>query len=308
MNMASFTTQIKDEITKIETNRLESLSELCAYIMFTDRSNEEKISLFIENASVARRMFNLLKRHYGVNIRLTIRTQKKFKMKTIYILEVSEKCDLIWSDVIDMAHNILNYSDEERISFLKGAFLECGSINDPKKNKYHLEFLLDKEEYAKLINQLLIGFSFSSKILKRDKGYMVYIKASEEISDFIKMLGAINALFYYEDIRIYRDHKNMVNRLNNCEQANVEKSMRTCLEQIDNIHYLQDNDLLSLIDEKTQLVIDYRLKYPETTMNELAQIISLETDYKITKSGVNHHFRKIKELVTRHRDSKIKND
>ena len=262
--MASFTTQIKDEITKIETNRLESLSELCAYIMFTDRSNEEKISLFIENASVARRMFNLLKRLYGVNIRLTIRTQKKFKMKTI-----------------------LNYSDEERISFLKGAFLECGSINDPKKNKYHLEFLLDKEEYAKLINQLLIGFSFSSKILKRDKGYMVYIKASEEISDFIKMLGAINALFYYEDIRIYREHKNMVNRLNNCEQA---------------------NDLLSLIDEKTQLVIDYRLKYPETTMNELAQIISLETDYKITKSGVNHHFRKIKELVTRHRDSKIKND
>lgn len=131
---------------------------------------------------------------------------------------------------------------------------------------------------------------------------MVYIKASEEISDFIKLLGAINALFYYEDIRIYRDHKNMVNRLNNCEQANVEKSMKTCNEQLANIEYLEQNDLLGLLDEKTRLVIDYRLKYPETTLAELAEIISLETDYRITKSGINHHFRKIKELVFRHQN------
>ena len=141
---------------------------------------------------------------------------------------------------------------------------------------------------------------FLQDMVKRDKGYMVYIKSSEEISDFIKMLGAINALFYYEDIRIYRDHKNMVNRLNNCEQANVEKSLKTCNEQLSNIEYLKNNDLLTLLDEKTGIVIEYRLKYPETTMNELAEIISLETDYKITKSGINHHFRKIKDLVIKH--------
>lgn len=126
---------------------------------------------------------------------------------------------------------------------------------------------------------------------------MVYIKMSEEISDFIKLLGAINALFYYEDIRIYRDHKNMVNRLNNCEQANVEKSMKTCNEQIENINYLKENDLITLLDDKSKVVIEYRLKYPETTMNELAEIISLETEVSITKSGINHHFRKIKDLV-----------
>lgn len=295
--MASFTTQIKDEITKIETNRLESLSELCAYIRFNGSFESGHLILYIENSSVARRMFNLLKRLYGIEIKLTIRTQKKFITKKIFILEVFEKDDLILANVLDCVNKINEYSDEEKAAFLKGTFLASGSLNDPSKSKYHLEFLINNESDAILVNELLSTLKFSSKILKRDKGYMVYIKASEEISDFIKLLGAISALFYYEDIRIYRDHKNMVNRLNNCEQANVEKSMSSCNDQLSNIEYLKENDLLTLIDEKTKIVIDYRLKYPETTMNELAEIISMETEYQITKSGINHHFRKIKDLV-----------
>lgn len=299
--MASFTTQIKDEISKIETNKLESLSELCSFLKYND-SIDESILIKTENPSVARRMFNLLKRIYGVNIKLTIRTQKKFLVKKIYLLQVTEKVNTIMLDVDNIYKNILSFSDEEQVSFLKGVFLATGSINDPAKSKYHLEFLIDNEEYAKIVDKLLKHFRFSSKILKREKGYMVYLKQAEEISDFIKLIGAINALFYFEDIRIYRDHKNMVNRLNNCEQANVEKSMKTCNEQIENINYLKENDLESLLDDKTKLIISYRLKYPETTMNELAEIISLETDINITKSGINHHFRKIKELVTKHKN------
>lgn len=299
--MASFTTQIKDEISKIETNKLESLSELCSFLKYND-SIDKSILIKTENSSVARRMFNLLKRIYGVNIKLTIRTQKKFLVKKIYLLQVTEKVSTIKLDVDNIYKNILSFSDEEQVSFLKGVFLATGSINDPAKSKYHLEFLIDNEEYAKIVDKLLKHFRFSSKILKREKGYMVYLKQAEEISDFIKLIGAINALFYFEDIRIYRDHKNMVNRLNNCEQANVEKSMKTCNEQIENINYLKENDLESLLDDKTKLIISYRLKYPETTMNELAEIISLETDINITKSGINHHFRKIKELVTKHKN------
>lgn len=302
--MASFTTTIKDEITKIETEKVESLAEACAYLKFNSNICSDSITLFIENASVARRMFNLLKRLYKVNIKLTIRTQKRFNIKTMYILEILDNIENIIKDVDDSVRHILDYSDEEKASFLKGVFLASGSINDPSKSKYHLEFLLNEEESANLVNKLLLQFNFSSKVLKRDKGYMVYIKASEEISDFIKLIGAINALFYYEDIRIYRDHKNMVNRLNNCEQANVEKSMKTCNEQIENINYLKEHDLLTLLDDKSNLIIEYRLKYPETTMNELAEIISLETEIKITKSGINHHFRKIKDLVMKSKNNK----
>lgn len=297
--MASFTTQIKEEVTKIETEKCESLAEVCSYIHFNALKSECNITLFIENNSVARRMFNLIKRLYGVNIKLTTRTLKRFNIKTMYILEISEKIDEILKDVEDSIKNIREYSDEEKASFLKGVFLCSGSINDPSKSKYHLEILVSLEEDSILVNDLLKQLNFSSKILKREKGFMIYIKQAEEISDFIKLIGAINALFFFEDIRIYRDHKNMVNRLNNCEQANVEKSMKTCGEQIDNINYLKDHGMLSLLDEKSNTIMEYRLKYPETTMNELAEIISLETPYKITKSGINHHFRKIKELVER---------
>lgn len=301
--MASFTTRIKDEITKLETNRLESIAEVCAYLKDNSEFRDNEIIMFIENASVARRMFSLIKRIYGISIKLTIRTQKKFVNKTMYILELKEKVDIITSDVENMFKNIIDYSEEEKMSYLKGIFLSCGSVNDPSKSKYHLELLVKSKEIADLVITLLKEFNFNAKLITRNKGYMVYLKASEEISDFIKMLNAIDALFYYEDIRIYRDHKNMVNRLNNCEQANVEKMMKTCNEQLENINYLEKNDMLDLLDDKTRVIADYRIKYPETTMLELADIISMETEFTISKSGINHGFRKIKDLVNKSKEN-----
>ena len=297
--MASFTKNIKDEITKIETNKLESIAEVDGFLMLSGIFFDNKLNIYVENNSVARRVFSLLKRIYNINIGVTIRTQKRFKLKTIYILEISDKLDFIINDIEDMKKNILEYSDEERMSFLKGCFLANGSINDPSKSKYHLEIFTKDENTGKLINEIFHSLDLSSKIIKRQKEYMVYVKAAEEISDFIKMLGAIESLFYYEDIRIYRDHKNMVNRLNNCEQANVEKSYASCQEQLENIKYLEEHDLMDLLDDKVRTVIEYRIKYPETTLQELADIISVETDYNLTKSGINHHFRKIKELVNK---------
>ena len=241
----------------------------------------------------------LIKINYNISINLTVRTQKKFKIKKVYILSLKQKIDIIESDISLVFNSITDSSFEEISAFLRGTFLCNGSINDPSKSKYHLEFLIDNKEYAELINNLLLSIKFHSKIIKRDKGYMVYIKISEEISDFIKILGATNSLFYYEDIRIYRDHKNMVNRLNNCEQANIEKSMNSSLEQINNINYLKDNDMIDLLDDKIKTVISYKEKYPETTMNELAYIINMETDINVSKSCINHYFRKIKDLVNK---------
>ena len=102
---------------------------------------------------------------------------------------------------------------------------------------------------------------------------------------------------YFEDIRIYRDHKNMTNRLNNCEQANIDKIFLTASKQIKDIERLQELDMIDLLDDKLKEVIDYRLKYKESSLGELAGIISLETGTEITKSGLNHRFRKIKEIL-----------
>lgn len=299
----TFTTQIKEEITKEENNNIEDLTSLCTYLKFNATLEEDKMTVMVVNASVARWIFKLLKTNYNVLIRLTTRTMKRFKARNLYILEVKEKLDLIYKDIDNIFKEINTSSDEEKKAFLKGMFLACGSINDPKKNQYHLEFLVKEEEDAKLIDDLLNSLKIKSKVLKRDREYMVYVKSSENISDFIKYLGAFNALFYFEDIRIYKDHKNMVNRLNNCEQANVERTLKSSKTILDNIKYLEDNDLLMLLDDRSKEIIEYKKKYPDTSLGELAEIITMETNKSITKSGINHHFRKINALVKKAKEN-----
>lgn len=299
----TFTTQIKEEITKEENNNIEDLTSLCTYLKFNATLEEDKMTVMVVNASVARWIFKLLKTNYNVLIKLTTRTMKRFKARNLYILEVKEKLDLIYKDIDNIFKEINTSSDEEKKAFLKGMFLACGSINDPKKNQYHLEFLVKEEEDAKLIDDLLNSLKIKSKVLKRDREYMVYVKSSENISDFIKYLGAFNALFYFEDIRIYKDHKNMVNRLNNCEQANVERTLKSSKVILNNIKYLEDNDLLMLLDDRSKEIIEYKKKYPDTSLGELAEIITMETNKSITKSGINHHFRKINALVKKAKEN-----
>lgn len=299
----TFTTQIKEEITKEENNNIEDLTSLCTYLKFNATLEEDKMTVMVVNASVARWIFKLLKTNYNILIKLTTRTMKRFKARNLYILEVKEKLDLIYKDIDNIFKEISTSSDEEKKAFLKGMFLACGSINDPKKNQYHLEFLVKEEEDARLIDDLLNSLKIKSKVLKRDREYMVYVKSSENISDFIKYLGAFNALFYFEDIRIYKDHKNMVNRLNNCEQANVERTLKSSKTVLDNIKYLEDNDLLMLLDDRSKEIIEYKKKYPDTSLGELAEIITMETNKSITKSGINHHFRKINALVKKAKEN-----
>ena len=297
----TFSASLKEEIASSSVNLVEERTEICAILKFDGKLDNKKLIITLENAAIARRVYKEIKEIFNINVKIIVRNQKRFRIKQIYILEVSEKMDLIKKSM-NMKEEYLE-SIEDKIAYLKGAFLSVGSISDPKTSGYHLEFVFHKQVDAKMVNKLLKTFKFDSKILKRSNRYMVYIKSAEDISDFIKLTGAINSLFYFEDIRIYRDHKNMVNRLNNCEIANQEKTLTTGLKQVDDINYLKDNDLLDLLDEKTKMVCEYRLKYPESSYLELAEIISLETDYKIGKSGINHHFIKIKELVSKHKKS-----
>ena len=175
----------------------------------------------------------------------------------------------------------------------------CGSINDPKTSRYHLEFNLNNKNYANFICKLLNMFNLNSKVLARENRYMVYIKEAEKISDFLRLVGAYNAVLYYEDIRIYRDHKNMTNRLNNCEQANVDKIIETANKHLKEIDLIEKNTGLDILSEKEQEAAIYRKKYPEASLVELAEIISVETGVNITKSGLYHRFRKISNIANK---------
>ena len=300
----SFSTDIKNEVTRLDSTREELISELSA-IVRNSAVIENSIVITIENNSVARRIFKLFKNVYDITPIVTVR-KKYFNNGLSYILEIKNKNGQILDDlsiIYDGEYKSIPleyiYSDDDLVrAYLRGVFLSCGSINDPKTSKYHLELLVDGLEYANFISKLLNDNGLNSRVISREKKYMIYIKEAEKISDFLRIIKAYNAVMYYEDIRIYRDHKNMTNRLNNCEQANMDKIFFTASNQIRDIEKLKEYDMLDLIDEKLKIVIDYRVKYPELSLAELSDIISDETGSVISKSGLNHRFRKIREIVS----------
>ncbi|MEG1892581.1 MAG: DNA-binding protein WhiA [Bacilli bacterium] len=301
----TFTTSIKEEIAKQDIKNIESEWELIAFLNCIAKVSNNDITITVENASVARKIYSEIKVIYGISPKIIIRMQKRFKVKQIYILVIKEKFEKIKKS-INMGSKInldMLVNDEEKVAYLKGAFLAVGNISNPSTSGYHLEFILGKERLAKQILQIVNYFDMGAKLIKRGYKNVVYIKASESISDLIRLFQATSSLFYFEDIRIYRDHKNTVNRLNNCEIANQEKTYKAGLEQIKNITYLKEENLIDLLDEKTLLVVEMRLKYPELSFQELASVITSETGYKIGKSGVNHRFIKINELIEKHKRS-----
>ena len=244
----------------------------------------------------------MIKDKYNVVPNITVRRGFNFNKNYIYILEITNKIKEITND-LSLDTSIPKqyiYDDLELIkAYLRGVFLSVGSINDPKKSRYHLEFLVNDLEYANFVSKLLNMFDLNSKVIKRETKYMIYIKEAEKIGDFLKIIQATEALFYYEDIRIYRDHKNMTNRLNNCEQANVDKTIITANNQVKEIEKIMDSGGLDLLDLKTKEAAIYRLKYKEASLLELSEIISIETGNKITKSGLHHRFKKISDLASK---------
>jgi DNA-binding protein WhiA len=301
----SFTSNIKNEISNIEYDESEKMSELSAILNIGIRIFDNRFEIYTENISIARRIYKLIKETYHVNIEMDTSEINTLRKNKLVLLSVSDKVDLIVEDLsitkdgkrIYVPSTYLVDDLKDKQAYLRGIFEICGSINDPKTSRYHAEFVISNYDTALFVNDLLNELSFNSKVIKRDKNYMVYIKESEKISDFIKMINATTSLFYYEDIRIYRDHKNMTNRLNNCEQANVDKSLASSNEQLELINKLKNTLDFDLLDDKIKTICIYKEKYPESSMAELAEIISAETEKPITKSCINHRFRKIKEML-----------
>ncbi len=302
----SYTVTVKEEITKIQSSKSELIAELSAYIRNNATYFKDKITMTTENKFIVERINSSIKFLYNTNCILNVIENLNFSKKDLYQITLKDNLKKILLDIgiIDSNENYLKTipeyivgGNEEIRSYLRGTFLSSGSINDPKKSRYHLELLISSPEESVFVQKLLNLFDLNAKILNRDKGYMIYIKEAEKISDFLKILGAINAVLYFENIRIYREQKNKTNRLNNCEQANMDKIILSATEQLSQIDIIEKNDGIMLLDEKTKETLNYRKKYPEASLKELAEIISLETNKKITKSGLNHRLRKIKELA-----------
>ena len=174
----SFTSQVKNEVSKLETLDVENVTELSALLQNSSTVDGEILKITTENASVARRIFHLLKKIYKVTCRITVRRGYNFNKNYIYILEIKKNISSIVNDLClkDTLPKSYLYDDESlKRAYIRGVFLSCGSINDPKKSRYHLEFLVDTKEYAFFLQELFNNFDLNSKVLMRDAKYMLYL-------------------------------------------------------------------------------------------------------------------------------------
>ena len=308
----SFTSEIKNETSMLNLTQSEKIAELSAFIRSNGKIFDDYIELYTENIKIAKRMFSFVKDLYNVNCEIENRSNQLFTKKNIYYVYIKEKKQMILEDlsIIDQNGNYLETVSEyivgsldEIKAYIKGSFYARGSINDPKTSQYHLEFLYDNKFEAVFIQRLLNEFELNAKILMREKKYMVYIKDSDDISDFLKLIGASQGVMYYENIRALKEQKNITNRLNNCEQANTDKILMSSNEQIKDINLIVEKLGEEFLDEKLLEAANYRCKYPESSLLELSEIMSMETGKNITKSGLNHRFRKIKEIASRLRSN-----
>ena len=298
----SFTVKIKEEISNIKSTKSEIIAELSGYIRNNGIFQDNKVTLNTENKFLVDRISNFIQVITDINPQVEIIENLNFSKKELYQITIENNLDKMLKELgiynekneyLPVVPTYIVGANEEIRAYLRGVFFASGSINDPKTSRYHLEILVTEPEEAVFVQKLLNIFDLNAKILNREKGYMIYIK----ISDFIKILGANNAVMYYENVRIYRDQKNKTNRLNNMEQANIDRVFETANEQLRQIKIIEDNNGMDLLDDRTKLAVRYRKEYPETSLKELAEIITLETGKSLSKSGINHRFRKVRELA-----------
>ena len=311
----TFSGKIKQDISNLELEKIELISELSGIFLSNADIKLYAIRIQTENINAANRIFKIVKNIYGVTSNIMIKKNYNFKKNEMYVIEIKKDVPKILKDIgllnehgfelLKIPNDFIISDDELKKSFIRGCFLISGSVNDPKTSRYHLEILINDLDFANFLCNILNEYDLNARVHRRKKGYMVYIKESEKISEFLTMIKAYDEVLYFEDIRTYREKINMSNRINNCEQANVEKSMKTAQSQINDINYLKEIDAYDLLDDKIKEVATYRIKYPESSLIELSEIISVETNTKVTKSCINHRLRKIKELADRARNKKM---
>jgi cell division protein WhiA len=303
----SFASETKKELTNLEVKDCCGRAELSALIQINGSLSftNKKLAVDIqtENAAIARRIYTLIKKNYPISVELLVRKKMRLKKNNVYIVRLVEKARHILEDlgIIGDGFELLNRISPELIkkkcckrSYLRGAFLASGSVNNPETSSYHLEISSLYKEHNDALCELMNSFDLNSKTLERKKGFITYLKEAEKITDFLIIIGANNALLRFEDVRIVRDMRNSVNRLVNCETANLNKTIGAAIRQVENIKYIKGSIGLEVLPEKLREIAELRVEYQDVTLKELGEMVSGGT---ISKSGINHRLRKIDEIA-----------
>jgi DNA-binding protein WhiA len=305
-----FSYRVKNEIARIiPKNILAQKDELVAFLILKGslikKNQEISLTITLDDSATARTSYNLIKNIF--NIHPLVKTKKlphKKKQYTVEILSVQDckkimqEFGLAWKCSYNTKNNLF-YEKEITIdelfskeSYLRGAFLISGFVNDPER-MYHLEISVDIKTKAEFIHHLLNYFNLNSRISFWKKKWVIYLKKGDSIFEFMRLLGVQNALLYFQDIRARKDILNTVNRLVNCETANLDKTVLSAAKQLRSIDIIEKKIGLKNISPKLALIAKLRRSLPYASLQELTE----EINFNITKSGIYHRLKKINQIA-----------
>ena len=309
----SFTGDVKKEISIYEWNDCCKKALLSAFLQMGASLNFTSEGIHItaqsENVSTAKYIYTVVKELYRVEIQLSIIKKMKLKKNNIYIIKIKNKAMDILKDLEIIGDDGLNDHPSKKIvykeccvrAYLAGAFLANGSVNSPIKSNYHLEIACSNKNLARYIMRQMNKFRLQAKHIKRRNQEVVYIKASDKISDFLKCVGASVSLFEFEDTRIQRDFMNSLTRLDNCELANEMKSIKAAQKQLEDIDRIENFVGLDHLTNNLYNVAILRKENPEANLNELCDIYEKRYQESISKSGIRHRLNKIRDIADQYR-------
>ena len=291
----SFSSNIKEELSKMNNlvNKTNVIAEEVGYLL-TSNANVvgKKVRYATENEYNINRLNKILT---SLDIDYKIELQGKlyvitFKKTKIEMLEDDQSIIQIKENALE---NINKKENEDIVkAMVRGTFLGGGSLNNPNY-QYHLETIFSTRKNAEFIRNRLLEYNIQGKLLQRKNTYSVYIKEAEEISKYLAFIGAGKSVLNFEEIRVVRDTRNSINRLVNCETANLNKTINAAVDQIEAIKYLKKKGKLKELSKNLQEIANLRIKNPDASLAELGQML----ENPIGKSGVNHRLKKIIEIA-----------
>lgn len=299
--MSSFTMMIKDEICQKSFDDCCQKSLLSAFISLNRLSNKDNENL-IKVTSFHKPTINLiadLLRNQFQESKIKIETIK-YQKTNRYLIEVLDLTNKITDELslqtkgFDFVNKIIKKHCIR--AYIAGIFLVSGSINSPKTSNYHLELQFDSLDFAKAIQKLLAkNFKLNFKFIKRRNKFVLYLKRSNDISDFLKLLDCPQAVFTFEEKRITRELLNTINRFNNIDISNQQKAFNASLNQIAMINKIKELNGFNELSDKCQILANIRLINQDASLVELSEEFYQKTGEMITKSGVNHLMRELRK-------------
>lgn len=299
----SFSSNVKEDLSKIEnlTNKENIKQELIGYIVSSNTTiNKNKVKFSTENEYSINRLSKLLNNcqilEYKVEIQdktyiITLKT-KELEEKLDEFLEIKEKNIYLRNQEIEILKTNNKQGETPFRALTRGTFLGAGAINNPEKAN-QLTIGINRKEIAELMLGNLEENDIKFKIIKKGDNYHIYSKDGEEISKVLAFIGANKAVLNFENIRIEREMRNKINRIVNCEGANLNKTMNASIEQIEAINKLKKSRKFEQLDKNLKEIAEVRLKNPNANLIQIGKM--LETP--IGKSGVNYRLRKIVDLA-----------